>query len=469
MQNDEILRDLHVTDLTVSGDGVARAGGRVVFIEGALPGAVVHARVTGTRKGTARAVLHETVAPSPHAVSPWCPHCDECGACLWQHFSLSGARDWKTRHVRETLARIGNVKDISVTPTLASPLEKGFRNKMSFAFGGEEELLLGLRRRGGKGVVEVTRCGLQGEPTMRLLGRARTLAREAGLAAWRERRERKGGSGGYLRFLVVRVPEYRPDGAARVVVECITGPDHDAAPRTAECGATNREAVRFLGRELVREFGLSGFVHSERASREDVAQGERTVWSTGQSHIVERFGAIEVMAPHGAFLQTNTGAASLLYEQAAIEAQLNGAQCVWDLYSGVGAIALYMAGRVREVHGFEKDPRSVEAAKNNSKTLGFDHCFFHQGTVTAERLAALPEPDVILVDPPRAGIEPHIVDTLDATYAKRIIYISCDIATQARDIKMFSDAWKPVKSIPVDMFPYTPHVENIVVLNRITE
>lgn len=468
MQNDTIVRDLHITDLTVGGAGVARVEGRVVFIEGALPGAVVHARVTGTRKGTMQAVVHAVVTPSPFAVAPWCPHADECGACLWQHFSLQGARDWKTRHVEQTLARIGNVKDITVLPAIASPLDTGFRNKVTFAFGGAGELQLGLRRRGGKGVVEVTRCGLQNDVTMRLLERARVLSREAGLEAWRERADRRSGGRGYLRFLVVRAPDHQTGDTPQLTVECITGPEHDAAlPRAAQGGGSNRDAVRFLGTQLLREFNLNGFIHSERAASDDVAQGEHTVWTTGESHIVERFGPVLVRVPHGAFMQTNTGAAALLYEQAALEAHLTGEQCVWDLYSGVGSIALYVANKAREVHGFEIEPRSVEAARVNSKALGFEHCFFHEGAVSAERLSALPPPDIIIADPPRAGLEPPVVDMLNMTPAKRILYISCDIATQARDIKMFSDAWKPVKSIPVDMFPYTPHVENIVVLNRI--
>lgn len=467
MQNGDLLQDLHVTDLTVAGAGVARVEGRVVFIEGALPGSVVQARVTGIRKGTVQAVQHDVVTASPFSTQPWCPHFQECGACLWQHFSLDGARAWKTRHVAETLARIGGVKGIDVRPILASPLEKEFRNKMAFAFGGEEALQLGLRPRNGKGIVPVTHCRLQGELTMRIVERVRLLARELGLDAWGGGKEGPRGRG-YLRFLVVRVPQYRPDGVTQTVVECITGPGHDMAPPfAAKPGLSNRDAVQRMGEELMRDFSLTGFVHSERAALGDVAQGERRIWTGGEPCILERFGPLSISVPYNAFLQTNTGAASLLYEQIAHEAGLDGTQRVWDLYSGVGAIALYIAGKAREVHGFESAPQAVQAARHNSGASGMGHCIFHEGALNARYLSALPPPDVIIADPPRSGIETQIIDALNTTPAQKFLYISCDVATQARDIKRLSPAWEPVTSIPVDMFPHTPHVENMVVLNRV--
>lgn len=468
MQNGDLLHDLQVTDMTIQGAGVARAGGRVVFIEGALPDSVVQARVTGIQKGTVRAVQHKVVVASPFSAQPWCSHFWECGACLWQHFSLDGARAWKTRHVTETLARIGGVRGIDVRPILASPLEKGFRNKMTFAFGGGQTLQLGLRPRNGKGIVPVTCCELQSEPTMRILERVRLLAREFGLDA--REGEKKAESGrGYLRFLVVRVPQYRPDGARQTVVECITGPGHDAEPPFAvKAGLCNRDAVQRMGEELMRDFGVTGFVHSERCAPDDVAQGERLIQTEGETRVVERFGPLSIRIPHNAFMQTNTGAASLLYEQVANEAGLAGTQRVWDLYSGAGAVALYVAGKASEVHGFESSPQAVQAARRNSEALGAGHCIFHEGEIDAGLLSSLPPPDVIIADPPRAGIAARVIDALTMVRARTFLYISCDAATQARDIKRLSGAWRPVTSIPVDMFPYTPHVENMVVMNRIS-
>lgn len=468
MQNGDLLHDLHVTDMTIQGAGVARTEGRVVFIEGALPDSVVQARVTGIRKGTVQAVQHEVVVASPFSTQPWCPHFWDCGACLWQHFSLEGARAWKTRHVAETLARIGGVRGIDVRPILASPLEKGFRNKMTFAFGGGQTLQLGLRPRNGKGIVPVTCCELQDESTMRIVERVRLLAREFGLDA-RDGEKRAEGGRGYLRFLVVRIPQYRPGGAKQTVVECITGPGHDAKPPLAtKPGLSNRDAVQRMGEELMRGFGVTGFAHSERSASDDVAQGERLIQTEGETRVVEQFGPLSIRVPHNAFMQTNTGAASLLYEQVAKEAGLDGTQRVWDLYSGVGAIALYIAGKASEVHGFESAPQAVQAARSNSGALGLGHCIFHEGEVNAGLLSSLPSPDVIIADPPRAGIATRVIDALNTIRARTFLYISCDAATQARDIKRLAGTWQPVTSIPVDMFPYTPHVENMVVMNRIS-
>lgn len=468
MQNNDILHALQVTDLTITGAGVARADGRVVFIDGALPGSVVNARITGVHKGVVRAVQQELVVPSPFAVQPRCVHAEECGACLWQHFARQGELDWKTKQVKETLARIGAVQNIAVAPALPLPCDFGFRNKMAFAFGQEgAQLLLGLRRRNGKGIVPVDQCLMQDGPTMQILQKVRSLAKDYGLEGWREKPDEKR-CRGYLRFLLVRIPDYRPDGTLQVMVECITGPGHDLAPPfSAGSKISNREAVRRMGEELVRDFGLLGFVHSERKALNDVAQGDRRIWSAKNDCLIEQYGELKLAIPYNAFAQTNTRAAIMIYELVRREANLDGTQCVWDLYSGVGAIALYLADKAREVHGFEIDPLAVKAAKNNSKALGFEHCFFHQGAITAELLQALPQPGLIVVDPPRAGLEAQVISAISATKARRMIYISCDVATQARDLNKLSATWNPVTSTPIDMFPYTPHVENVVVLNRI--
>jgi len=456
----DFLENLLVTDLTVEGRGVARHEGMVVFLDQGLPGARVSARITAVKKRVIEAAVSEVIAPSPHAIPLWCPHAEACGACLWQHFSPDSALEWKRRHIRETFSRIGKITDIDIAPVQPSPKIREYRNKMAYAFanGPDASLLLGLRQRKEHSIVEVTECGIQPAPAMAIVDHVRRAAKRLGLSALL--RTSEGHSKGYLRFLVIHTPEYRPAGEMQVLVECITGANHGEKASSL----TNAEALRLLGEELMEQFRLIGFVHSERRQISDVAQGECLVGQIGAASYQERFGALTLTVPHNAFLQTNTGAATLLYELIAREAQLDGTQTVWDVYSGVGSIALYLAPHARKVYGLEVQADAVIAAQYNSEALGLTHCSFHQGALTLERVKNLPQPDLIILDPPRSGLESPAVEVLRHSPARRVLYVSCDVGTQARDLAALARQWKPLKSFPVDMFPNTPHVENLVVL-----
>jgi len=468
---DDFLENLLVTDLTVEDRGVARHEGMVVFLDRGLPEARVSARITAVKKRVIEAAVTEVIESSPHAIPLWCPHAGACGACLWQHFSPDSALEWKRRHIRESFSRIGKITDIDIAPVQPSPKIREYRNKMTYAFanGPDASLLLGLRQRKEHSIVEVTECGIQPAPAMAIVDYVRKAAKRFGLNALMRTSERH--SKGYLRFLVIHTPEYRPAGEMQVLVECITGINHgdviDAArlPGGEKTSSlTNAEALRLLGEELMEQFRLIGFVHSERRQTSDVAQGERLVGQIGAASYQERFGALTLTVPHNAFLQTNTGAATLLYELIARESQLDGTQTIWDVYSGVGSIALYLAPHAREVHGLEIQADAVIAAQSNSEAQGFAHCSFHQGALTLERSKKLPQPDLIILDPPRGGLESPAVEVLRHSSARRMLYVSCDVGTQARDLAALARQWKPLKSFPVDMFPNTPHVENLVVL-----
>jgi len=461
----DLLENLLVTDLTVEGRGVARHDGAVVFLDRGLPGARVSARITAVKKRIIEAAVTETLEPSPHAVPLWCPHAEECGACLWQHFSHDSALEWKHRLIRETFSRIGKIADIDIAPVLPSPKHREYRNKMAYAFaeGPDASLLLGLRRRKEHSIVEVTECGIQSAPAMDIVAHTRRAAKRLGLSALgsasartAERRLK-----GYLCFLVIHTPEYRPVDERQVLVECITGANHESMGNAA---LTNAEAVRLLGIDLMERFHLTGFIHSERVQVGDVAQGERLVRQIGAASYQERFGPLTLTVPHNAFLQTNTGAASLLYELIARESQLDGTQTVWDLYSGVGSIALYLAPRAREIYCLEIQADAIMAAQSNSKALGFTHCSFYQGILSAEGIKNAPRPDLIVLDPPRGGLEGPELEILRHVPARRVLYVSCDVGTQARDLAALAGTWRPLKSFPVDMFPNTSHVENLVVL-----
>ncbi|MDL2207316.1 23S rRNA (uracil(1939)-C(5))-methyltransferase RlmD [Desulfovibrio sp. OttesenSCG-928-M16] len=448
------MSPLSIVDVGVEGQGLARHNGRVVFLDGGLPGALVSAIVRRVSKKACFADIVSFLAPSPHEVPAPCPHALVCGACLWQHFDLEAARQWKRNHIAQCLARIGKAPQVPVAPLVASPQNRNFRNKMSFAFGPgpENNCLLGLRSRGGHDIVEINSCLLQDAPVMELLAFVRQRVNELGLPAWTGRGK---GASGYLRHLVTRRSHYG------LLVECISGPAWRKAAR--QSGADLPGLVKLLGNELMERFSLSGFVHGERHQADDLALSERKVCVLGNDYLKEQIGHLELRVPCGAFLQTNTGAAEELYALIEREAALTGREVVWDLFCGIGSIGLYLARGAGQVHGCESVKDSLQAARQNARDLGYDNCRFYQIDLSKGLDADLPAPDVVIVDPPRAGLSEALIAHLLKVKPRVLLYVSCDVGTQARDCARLSEKWLAQKALPVDMFPGTPHVENILV------
>ena len=452
-----LLESLAVSDLTVDGGAVARHEGRVVFLDRGLPGDVVAARVAEDKKRVIHAAVTHIQEPSPHARPAWCPHFSLCGACLWQDMAPEALLAWKQRFVRQALARIGGAGDVPVAPVLPSPRQRAYRNKMAYAFVSDQEgLRLGLRQRASRAVVEVTECGMQPPEAMRLLALAREEAGRLSLPAW-------DGRGGVWRFLVIRVSDYLERGKPRIVVECVTGPDGEHPAHAAK--------VRELLQHLLTG-GATGVLHTVRMSATDVPQGEHTVYAGGDSVIREKYGDIPLEVPVDGFMQTNTGAARELYARVVAAAGLTGLETVWDVYCGVGGIALSLAPMAASVHGFELGKSSVAAARRNCQAAGLPHCRFTAGDVSHTLMRAFERfgaPDVMVVDPPRSGMDARAISAIAAIPARRLIYVSCDAATQARDLARLRPVWKAVEAFPVDMFPHTPHIENILVCERDAE
>jgi 23S rRNA (uracil1939-C5)-methyltransferase len=470
----DLLEDLCITDLTLDGQAVARHHGLVVFLDQGLPGARVTAEVRAVKKGLVQATVVRELHPSPDAAQPWCPHFPLCGGCSRQNLSLEAGRELKRNQLRQSLARIGKMPDLPVREILPSPESFTFRNKMSFAFARtpDNRVDLGLRRLRSHEVIGVRHCGLQPPVVMEILDFVRLSATELGLSprchapasaaspkAPRRRHE------GYLRFLVVRTPAHVPPGGkAQVLVECITGPEHDET--TLKGGMSNGEAVMRMGESLMRRFDLVGFVHSRRSRHEAMAQGEATVDVLGQDFFEERLGDHVLQVPYNAFLQTNTGAAEALYAQIARESRLTGQEIVWDVYCGIGGIALGLAGQARAVYGFEVQPEAVRAAEGNADRLGLGNCHFQVWDAEQGPPEHVPPPDCIVVDPPRSGLSAAFCHFLRECPARRLLYVSCDPGSQARDAALLSGNWRAVTAVPVDMFPWTAHVECLLVFER---
>lgn len=463
--------------------------GMTVFVLGGVPGQRVRVRLTAIKKRLGEAELVEVLRHAPEERPAPCPHADICGGCPWQSLPYSGQLIWKTRIVEDALRRIGklDLPDGLVRPALHvadidAPAEWQCRNKMEFAFAADKEgkTRLGLRARASRSVVEVEHCMLQTPRTMAVLSALRELCDRFTLRAApaeEHPRNRQNGRGqkqkfskvvrqnDILRFAVIREPR---DGGC--LVELITLP----SPQEAR-------TVRKLGEELMAgPWGVTGFVHSIRTAPSAVAYGEETVFTLGDTSLTETLHLqgrdVAFQLGHNSFFQVNSRAAELLYNTAAELASLLfdssnkdwGHQC-WDIYCGVGGLALTMAPHFEKIYGLEVVPQAIELANANAAAVGGDTSFtFESGdAATLERcFKRFGSPDLLVTDPPRAGMDERTVQSILKHRPPRIVLVSCNPATLARDLALLVPAYRICAVQPVDLFPQTPHIETVVSLEK---
>lgn len=438
--------ELAVTRLALGGRGVARLEGLVIFVDGALPGARVRARVERVRKGFAEAVTEAVLSPSPQAVAPVCRHFGVCGGCLWQDLAYADQLYWKREQVAETLARLGGLRDAVVSETVASPRQYGYRNKMAFAFAGKLHLGLHERRRPGR-VLDIEECRLMEPWAAEVVGFVRDWCRESGLPAY----DARTGKGAW-RHLVLR--QSAATGAR--LAHLITGPSRGLG-----------DVPHRLGQAVLARFPeVTGFVHSIRRAASAVAVGERRVLALGEPGLEETVGQIRLRVSSDAFSQTNSEAMARLYELIAQAAGGGPEKTAWDLYCGGGGIALTLAPAFGLVHGVETDPRAIEDARDAAEKNGIGNCVFHAADA-ARALVDLAgtRPDTVVLDPPRSGAAGEVIAGLLDLCPSRLVYVSCNPATLARDLKALSDAYRLERVTPVDLFPQTAHIECVAVLS----
>lgn len=439
---------LAIDKLAFGGKGLARKDGFVFFVEGGLPGQTVLARIDKPGKRFAEASVVKVLEETEHAVQPFCKHFGKCGGCQFQNLDYAQQLRWKTEFVRDALVRIGGQETPTVQPCVASPSTTGFRNKMEFAFAGAGERIdLGLHRRASSRIVNIEHCGLQSDTCSAIVREARDFCRSLPLPAYEPRTGK-----GLWRFLVVR----QAGNTGEIMVQLITAPNPDGG------------AVRSLGAHLQELFpAITVFAHSTRKTRSAVAQGERLVYATDPGYIVDRLNGIDYRVSPHSFFQTNTGGAELLYGAATEMAGLTGEETVLDLYCGTGGLALAMAGSARHVVGVETIKEAVRDGRSNAEANGVDNCEFHAGDVAALLKDMQGGADVVVTDPPRAGMKAEAVAGIMRLTPDRIVYVSCNPTTLARDIKLMAEEYELVDVRPVDLFPHVGHVECVALLQRL--
>jgi 23S rRNA (uracil1939-C5)-methyltransferase len=443
------LLELNIERPVFGGAGLARLDGQVVFVEGALPGSQVMARVVKQDKSCLRAVVHEVLSPSPAAAEPFCPHFGTCGGCTWQDATYPAQLEWKREIVTEQLRRLGKM-DIEASPTLASPLTRLYRNKMEFSFGpaSGRGLSLGLRERFNPGrIVEIESCFLMPDPAMDILRAVRRLTGATQLPSYFART----GTGAW-RHLVLRHSEATDKWLAQIIV----GPK------------TPFKRLSSLGESLMGEFPqLAGVVLDMRRDRADFAIAEHRIWAMGEDFIEEELDGLRLRVSSGAFFQTNTQAAAMLYAKGVEAARLTGAENAWDLYCGAGGLSLFMARQAKTVTGFEISQEAVDDATANAGLNGLTNCSFVPGDLKDAVSRRKTKPDVVVIDPPRAGLHPDTIEALLRIAAPRLVYVSCNPSTLARDLGKLGALYSTQTVTPVDLFPHTPHIECVAELKRI--
>ncbi len=445
------LLTVDVTDLAFGGEGVARAGGYVVFVPGGVPGDRAEVRLSQVRPRFARGAIERLVRPSALRTEPPCPYFGRCGGCRLQHIAYPAQLEFKQRQVAECLARLGGLGDVPLSPIIGAPELYGYRNKMEFTFAEVEgRPIVGLHEAERyDAILDIERCLLQSETMNAVLAEVRAFVAEAGWSVYRQESQE-----GLLRFLVLR--EGRATGEA--MVNLVT-----ASPDVA--------AARALADRLrARCPAVSSVILNVNPKKAAVAVGVEEHPIAGDERIHERLDGLTFSISANSFFQTNTRQAERLFGIVADYAGLTGAETVLDLYAGTGAITLLLARRARAVYGIELVPAAIEDAARNARENGITNCTFLPGEVRHVLPALLVRgmrPEVVVADPPRAGFHPKALRTLTGLGPARVVYVSCNPATLARDLGILCASGYRVQAVqPIDMFPHTPHIEVVVRLDR---
>jgi 23S rRNA (uracil1939-C5)-methyltransferase len=443
--------DVTIDDLAFGGDGVGRLDGYVMFVRGGLPGDRLRVRVTETRARYARGELDEVLERSPDRVDPPCPYFGRCGGCRLQHLSYPAQLAFKAKQVRDCLERLGSVADFELRPILPAPDPYGYRNKMEFTVaGGGGDPIVGLHEADRYDVVlDIERCLLQSETMNMLLDETRRQARARGLPVWDAATEQ-----GLLRFVTLREGRRTGDAMVNIV----------AASPDVERLAPVAEALR------ARVPATASVVLNVNAKKASVAVGTEEHVLLGRETITESLGGLSFQISAGSFFQTNTLQAERLFGLVAEACDCRGDETLIDLYSGTGAISLLLARRCRRLYGIEVAPAAVADAVRNARANGIDNCTFLTGEVRHVLPALVAEgvrADTVVADPPRAGFHPKALGSLAALAPARIVYVSCNPSTLARDVgDLVRRGYRLEWVQPVDMFPQTPHIEAVARLRR---
>lgn len=456
-KGDEV--EITIDSVSFGGQGVGRIDDFVVFVNGAITGDTVRAKIFKKKKSFAEAKTLEIVIPSPNRTAAKCQYFGTCGGCKMQDVDYAAQLEFKRLNIQDVFQRIGGFDQLSIPPPLGSPKIFHYRNKMEFTFGDRawlterhidtepSQFVLGMHvpQRYDK-VLDINECYLQSSLASEIVNWIRTFAQQSGLPPYSVRTY-----DGFWRFLVIRQCENTPE----LMINIITKEE-------------NLQLMSRLKNEILKIFPqITSLINGVSKKQSQVAFSDYEVLLFGQPVIVEKLGSYEFEISSNSFFQTNTLAAEVLYKTILELSQLQGDEVLYDLYCGTGSIALYLSSYVRKVIGIELIENAVENAKKNMMHNQVGNCEFISGDMRITLKTLNHRPDVIVLDPPRSGMHDDVTQTLLEIHAPRIVYVSCNPSTQARDLAILCKEKYRIDNIqPVDMFPHTYHIENVVLLLR---
>ncbi|MDD6778694.1 MAG: 23S rRNA (uracil(1939)-C(5))-methyltransferase RlmD [Bacteroidales bacterium] len=459
-----VIEGVEITGVAAEGKSLARVDDMVVFIPYGAPGDIVDVKLDKKKKSYAEGHIVRMAKPSELRTEPFCEHFGVCGGCKWQHLPYEYQLQCKQQQVTDALERIAKVELPPVSPILGSERTLHYRNKLEFTFSnkmwltyeqmqsGEEfsdRNALGFHIPGAfDKVLDIRRCWLQDDISNELRLFIRHYALERGYSFYDLRAQH-----GVMRTLMVRTTS---TGELMLIV--VFGED-------------NREAIEDVMAAIAGRFPqITSLLYVVNLKVNDTIGDQEIHCYRGRDYIEEEMEGLRFRIGPKSFYQTNSRQAYELYKVARSFAQLTGEECVYDLYTGTGTIANFVARQARKVVGIEYVPEAIEDARLNSRVNGIDNTIFYAGdmkdVLTADFIAEHGKPDVMIVDPPRAGMHGDVVNVILEAEPRRIVYVSCNPATQARDLALLDAKYRVAAVQPVDMFPHTHHVENVVLLVR---
>ncbi|MFN5424077.1 MAG: 23S rRNA (uracil(1939)-C(5))-methyltransferase RlmD [Bacteroidota bacterium] len=461
-----VLNNLTVTDYAAEGKSLSRLDGKVIFIEGAIPGDIVDVLLKKNKSDWAEGVAIHFHQFSPHRLTPFCRHFGVCGGCQWQMLPYAMQLEYKQQQVSDVLQRIGKVVLPAMEPILGAERTTHYRNKLEYTFGdrryippeefsrmkssGEIEQPTGAGGFHARGffdkVVAIETCHLQDEPTNAIRSAIETFARDHHLPFYNPRTHE-----GWLRNLVIRNTR-----TGEWMVDVVLGyplPEYQAQ-------LTELLQDRFPG--------ITTLLVTINSKHNDSLTGLEPVVIKGNGYITEQLEKFRYIISARSFFQTNSYQAERLYRLIREMAELNGSQVVYDLYCGTGSIGIFLSEQAKQIVGVEVVPEAVADAIKNATLNGVAQARFFAGDVVDicddAFFAREGKPDVVITDPPRAGMHEKLVKKLLEMEAPLIVYVSCNPATQARDLALLDEKYRVTRCCPVDMFPHTLHIENVVQL-----
>ena len=457
----KIYEDVEIIDIAEEGKGVGKADDFVLFVDKAIPGDVADVLVYRSKKNFGEGKISNLKRASEYRVEAFCEHFGTCGGCKWQHMTYAAQLKFKQKSVADALTRIAKIDVEGMMPIVASPEDRYYRNKLEFTFSNKRWLMDGENRtdepmemdalgfhipgRFDK-ILDIHHCYLQADPSNAIRNSIDEFTKREGYSYY----DLKAHTGA-MRNLIIRTST---TGELMVIVVFAYATEEEIS-----------KLMNFIGNTFLQ---ITSLLYIVNQKKNDTIFDQDVIAFRGPEYIHEEMNGIRFRIGPKSFYQTNSVQAKRLYEITRDFAGFKGDELVYDLYTGAGTIANFIAGHVRQVVGVEYVPDAIEDAKVNSAINNIHNTKFYAGdmkdVLNNDFINTHGKPDVIITDPPRAGMHPDVVARLMEIEAKKIVYVSCNAATQARDLLVLKEKYDTVKIQPVDMFPHTQHVENVVLL-----